>query len=318
MLRCDAEAVKIECPGTGNRDEMGKQPMDAIASVIDKALNILATMRIADVIDILIVAYLIYEGIWLVRRTNSYNLTKGLAFLLLVWALAEVFRLNMISSLLRKAVELGLIVLVILFQPELRRLLERMGSSLTTNRVIGGPTMETAIAQTVLACKEMSESRTGALIIFERNVKLNVIMGTGTIVNADVSAELLKNMFFNKAPLHDGAVIIRDGRLAAAGCVLPLTQSTNLSKELGMRHRAGIGLSEQSDAVVVIVSEETGAISMAVDGMLKRHLSAPTLDKLLHSELVVEEEKKSRGSAFLTMITNRFKRNKDEETKSHS
>ena len=181
-----------------------------------------------------------------------------------------------------------------------------MGSSLTTNRVIGGPTMETAIAQTVLACKEMSESRTGALIIFERNVKLNVIMGTGTIVNADVSAELLKNMFFNKAPLHDGAVIIRDGRLAAAGCVLPLTQSTNLSKELGMRHRAGI------------VSEETGAISMAVDGMLKRHLSAPTLDKLLHSELVVEEEKKSRGSAFLTMITNRFKRNKDEETKSHS
>ena len=241
--------------------------MDAFASVIDKALNILATMRIADVIDILIVAYLIYEGIWLVRRTNSYNLTKGLALLLLVWALAEVFRLNMISSLLRKAVELGLIVLVILFQPELRRLLERMGSSLTTNRVIGGPTMETAIAQT---------------------------------------------------PLHDGAVIIRDGRLAAAGCVLPLTQSTNLSKELGMRHRAGIGLSEQSDAVVVIVSEETGAISMAVDGMLKRHLSAPTLDKLLHSELVVEEEKKSRGSAFLTMLTNRFKRNKDEETKSHS
>ena len=292
--------------------------MDAIASVIDKALNILSTMRIADLIDILIVAYLIYEGIWLVRRTNSYNLTKGLAFLLVVWALAEVFRLNMISSLLRKAVELGLIVLVILFQPELRRLLERMGSSLTTNRVIGGPTMETAIAQTVLACKEMSESKTGALIIFERNVKLNMIMGTGTIVNADVSAELLKNMFFNKAPLHDGAVIIRDGRLAAAGCVLPLTQSTNLSKELGMRHRAGIGLSEQSDAVVVIVSEETGAISMAVDGMLKRHLSAPTLDKLLHSELVVEEEKKSRSSAFMTMLKSRFKRNKDEEVKNRS
>ena len=291
--------------------------MDAIASGINKALNIFSTIRIADVIDILIVAYLIYEGIWLVRRTNSYNLTKGLAFLLLVWALAKVFGLNMISSLLRKAVELGLIVLVILFQPELRRLLERMGSSLTTNRVIGGPTMETAIAQTVLACKEMAESHTGALIIFERNVKLNTIMGTGTIVNADVSAELLKNMFFNKAPLHDGAVIIRAGRLAAAGCVLPLTQSTNLSKELGMRHRAGIGLSEQSDAVVVIVSEESGAISMAVDGMLKRHLSAPTLDKLLHSELIVEEEKKSRGSAFLSTLTDRFKRKKDEETTSH-
>ena len=288
--------------------------MDAIADVLNKGLNILSTMRLADLIDILIVAYLIYEAIWLVRRTNSYNLTKGLVVLLFVWALAEIFRLNMISSLLRKAVELGLIVLVILFQPELRRILERMGSSLTTNRSVGGPTMETAIAQTVLACSEMSDSRTGALIIFERNVKLNTIMSTGTIVNADVSSELLKNMFFNKAPLHDGAVIIRDGRLAAAGCVLPLTQSTNLSKELGMRHRAGIGLSEQSDAVVVIVSEETGAISMAVDGMLKRHLSAPTLDKLLHGELIVEEERTSRGNAFLKALRKRFVEKKNENT----
>ncbi len=288
--------------------------MDAIADVLNKGLNILSTMRLADLIDILIVAYLIYEAIWLVRRTNSYNLTKGLVVLLFVWALAEIFRLNMISSLLRKAVELGLIVLVILFQPELRRILERMGSSLTTNRSVGGPTMETAIAQTVLACSEMSDSRTGALIIFERNVKLNTIMGTGTIVNADVSSELLKNMFFNKAPLHDGAVIIRDGRLAAAGCVLPLTQSTNLSKELGMRHRAGIGLSEQSDAVVVIVSEETGAISMAVDGMLKRHLSPPTLDKLLHGELIVEEERTSRGNAFLKALRKRFVEKKNENT----
>ena len=288
--------------------------MDAIADVLNKGLNILSTMRLADLIDILIVAYLIYEAIWLVRRTNSYNLTKGLVVLLFVWALAEIFRLNMISSLLRKAVELGLIVLVILFQPELRRILERMGSSLTTNRSVGGPTMETAIAQTVLACSEMSDSRTGALIIFERNVKLNTIMGTGTIVNADVSSELLKNMFFNKAPLHDGAVIIRDGRLAAAGCVLPLTQSTNLSKELGMRHRAGIGLSEQSDAVVVIVSEETGSISMAVDGMLKRHLSPPTLDKLLHGELIVEEERTSRGNAFLKALRKRFVEKKNENT----
>ena len=271
--------------------------MDAITSVIGKAWNILSTMRIFNLIDILIVAYLIYRAIGLVRRTNLYNLTKGLVVLLAVWALAEVFSLHMLSSLLRKTVELGLIVLVILFQPELRRLLERMGSSLSTNRSSASPVLETAIAQTVLACGEMSLSKTGALIIFERNIRLNTVIATGTIVNADVSAELIKNMFFNKAPLHDGAVIIRDGRLAAAGCVLPLTQSTNLSKELGMRHRAGIGLSEQSDAVVVIVSEETGAISMAVDGMLKRHLSAATLDKLLRSELIVEEEKKPTGLA---------------------
>lgn len=274
--------------------------MGAITSVIGKALNILSTMRFFDVIDILIVAYLIYRAIGLVRRTNFYNLTKGLVLLIVVWALAEAFQLTMISSLLRKAMELGLIVLVILFQPELRRLLERMGRSLSTNRSgSGGPVLEGAIAQTVLACEQMSDSRTGALIIFERNVRLNSVVATGTIVNADVSAELIKNMFFNKAPLHDGAVIIRDGRLAAAGCVLPLTQSTNLSKELGMRHRAGIGLSEQSDAVVVIVSEETGAISMAMDGMLKRHLSPATLDKLLHSELIVEEEKKTASLASL-------------------
>ena len=290
--------------------------MDTITSVIGKALNILSTMRVFDVIDILIVAYLIYRAIWLMRRTNLYNLTKGLVVLLAVWALAEVFRLNMITSLLRKAVELGLIVLVILFQPELRRLLERMGSSLSTNRGGGGPVVETAITQTVLACKEMSESRTGALIIFERNVRLNTVIGTGTIVNADVSAELIKNMFFNKAPLHDGAVIIRDGRLAAAGCVLPLTQSTNLSKELGMRHRAGIGLSEQSDAVVVIVSEETGAISMAVDGTLKRHLTAHTLDKLLRGELIVEDEKKARGGpkGLWDTLAKRFKGSRNEKS----
>lgn len=292
--------------------------MATIASVMDRALNILSTIRVFDVIDILIVAYLIYEAIWLIRRTNSYNLTKGLVLLLAVWVLAEIFSLHMISSLLRKAVELGLIVLVILFQPEIRRVLERMGSSLTTNRVVGGPEIETCIAQTVQACKEMSESHTGALIIFERNVKLNTIIATGTVVNADVSAELMKNMFFNKAPLHDGAVIIRSGRLAAAGCVLPLTQSTKLSKELGMRHRAGIGLSEQSDAVVVIVSEETGAISMAIDGMLKRHLSAAMLDKLLHSELVVEEEKKSRRpGAVLSALLSRVKGGQNEKAKTN-
>ena len=139
----------------------------------------------------------------------------------------------------------------------------------------------------------MSESRTGALIIFERAVDLGSIMNSGTIVNADVTTELIKNLFYNKAPLHDGAVILRDARVAAAGCVLPLTQSRNLSKDLGMRHRAGIGLSEQSDAVVIIVSEETGAISLALDGTLKRHLNGATLTELLHHELIVDEEKKT-------------------------
>ena len=142
-------------------------------------------------------------------------------------------------------------------------------------------------------------------------------MATGTVINSDISAELLKNLFYNKAPLHDGAVIIRDAKIAAAGCVLPLTQSTNLSKELGMRHRAGIGLSEQSDAVVVIVSEETGSISVAIEGMLKRHLTAATLDKLLRNELFHEEPEESRGQIVLQFVRSIFKGNKDEKDQSN-
>lgn len=284
--------------------------------VISDAIRRITTMGVADVIDILIVAYLIYKAIWFVRRTNSYNLAKGLILILVVLVVSEFTHLTMINFVLRKAVELGLIALLILFQPELRRMLERMGSSFTTNRRAESPVVQTAIAQTVLACSEMSESKTGALLIFERNVKLGAIMNTGTVINADVTAELIKNLFFNKAPLHDGAVIIRGGRVAAAGCVLPLTQSQNLSKDLGMRHRAGIGLSEQSDAVVVIVSEETGAISVAVDGMLKRHLSPQMLDKLLHSELVSDEEDTENKNGFTAMLRRLFRVKPNEEKKS--
>ena len=268
--------------------------MSALSNSLSGAINYLLTIRISDFIDIIIVAYLIYKAIWFLRRTNSYNLAQGLLILLVVLWLSEVFRLTMINNLLRKAVELGLIALLILFQPELRRILERMGSSFHSGKAASSTAMDMAIAQTVLACSDMSASRTGALIIFERNVNLNNIMSTGTIINSDTTAELIKNIFYNKAPLHDGAMIVRNGRIAAAGCVLPLTQSTNLSKELGMRHRAGIGLSEQSDAVVIIVSEESGSISMAIDGMLKRHLSPPMLDKLLHSELIQDDDEQDK------------------------
>ena len=285
--------------------------MEALRTALERSLNLLATMGLADIIDILLVAYLIYKAIWFVRRTNSYNLAKGIIVFLLVMLLADLFGLKMISFALRKTAELGLIALVVLFQPELRRLLERMGSGFSSSRRELGTEIDSAIAHTVLACSEMSTSRTGALIIFERGVKLNEIMSTGTIVNADANAELIKNIFFNKAPLHDGALIIRDGRIAAAGCVLPLTKSTNLSKELGMRHRAGIGLSEQSDALVVIVSEETGAISVAVDGMLKRHLTAATLERLLRAELIVEEN--SREQRGLRQLFNKLFKGKNNE-----
>ena len=159
-------------------------------------------------------------------------------------------------------------------------------------------TLDTVVTQTVLACASMSDSRTGALIVFERAISLNEQMSTGTIVNADVTSELLRNIFFVKAPLHDGAAIIREDRLAAAGCMLPLSQNASLSSDLGMRHRAGIGMSEHSDAVVVIVSEETGSISVAMDGMLKRHLTPEMLEKILRTELLPDTEgEQKRGLA---------------------
>ena len=276
--------------------------MEAVTSVFVTAFNGIKTMGITDLLDVIIVAYLIYKVIWFVRRTNSYNLAKGVVLILIALWLSYIFQLTMINFLLRRTVELGLIALVVLFQPELRRLLERMGRSFSSKRSVSSTEIEDAITQTVLACTQMSASHTGALLIFERKEKLNSIMTTGTIINSDISAELIKNLFYNKAPLHDGAVIMREGRIAAAGCVLPLTQSTNLSKELGMRHRAGIGLSEQSDAVVIIVSEETGDISLAVEGLLKRHLNGGTLDKLLRTELIQQEEETGRSAKLLKKL----------------
>ena len=288
--------------------------MEVISNGLSRSVNYLSTMGISDFLDIIIVAYLIYKAIGFVRRTNSNNLAKGLVvFLLALWG-SDIFSLTMINFLLRKTAELGLIALLILFQPELRRLLERMGSGFASGRSSSGTVMDSAISQTVQACCDMSASKTGALIIFERGVALNSIISTGTVINADTTAELLKNMFFNKAPLHDGAVIIRDGRIAAAGCVLPLTQRTNLSKDLGMRHRAGIGLSEESDAVIIVVSEETGAISVAMDGMLKRHLSGEALDKLLRSELTREDDSTEKHS-FMDNIRNFFKVNANVDEK---
>lgn len=288
--------------------------MEVFSNGLSRSVNYLSTMGISDFLDIIIVAYLIYKAIGFVRRTNSNNLAKGLVvFLLALWG-SDIFSLTMINFLLRKTAELGLIALLILFQPELRRLLERMGSGFASGRSSSGTVMDSAISQTVQACCDMSASKTGALIIFERGVALNSIISTGTVINADTTAELLKNMFFNKAPLHDGAVIIRDGRIAAAGCVLPLTQRTNFSKDLGMRHRAGIGLSEESDAVIIVVSEETGAISAAMDGMLKRHLSGEALDKLLRSELIREEDSTEKHG-LIDNIRNFFKVNANVDEK---
>ena len=271
--------------------------MGQLADIISNAINYMKTAQVSDIIDIILVAVLIYVAIGIIRRTNTTRLARGIVFIILALWLSDLLKFRMINSLLKTTVELGFIALVIIFQPELRRLLERMGSGRFVYFFGGGPaplTLDTVVTQTVLACASMSDSRTGALRVFERAISLNEQMSTGTIVNADVTSELLRNIFFVKAPLHDGAAIIREDRLAAAGCMLPLSQNASLSSDLGMRHRAGIGMSEHSDAVVVIVSEETGSISVAMDGMLKRHLTPEMLEKILRTELLPDTEGEQR------------------------
>lgn len=288
--------------------------MEVIGSALEKATKYLMTIGISDFVDIIIVAYLLYKFIWLARKSNFSNVAKGIVLIIVGLWLSEVLNLTMINYLLRKVLELGLIALLIIFQPELRRLLERLGSTFSNGKALNGTAVNDVITQMVDACMSMSKTHTGALIIFERSVSLTHIISNGTIINSDVSAELLKNIFFKNAPLHDGAVIIRNMKIAAAGCVLPLTDRTNLNKELGTRHKAGIGMSEKSDAVVVIVSEETGAVSVAIDGMLKRHLTEESLSRILHTELVKEQNEDDKHD-IITHFKNFFKEKNYEEDK---
>jgi len=252
----------------------------------------------------------------LVQSTKAASLVKGLLVFLAALALSSFFHLNGINYIMSKMVEWGVLALIILFQPEIRRVLEQMGSrrfiAFFTHAETGN-TMDTTIGQTVLACSEMSQSRTGALIVFEREILLDDMVRSGTVLDASVSSELLKNIFFVKAPMHDGAVIIRNGRVLGAGCMLPLSKNVNLSRDLGMRHRAGIGMSENSDAVVVIVSEETGSISVAVGGMLKRHLAPETLERLLRNELLSEQEEVDRGTPLSGLLSGLLPRRKEGE-----
>ena len=274
--------------------------MEIVMTILEGTLRYVLTLKLTDYLDIALMAYGLYWLLKLVGDTKVERLGKGvIIFLFSLW-LSHIFHLNGIYFILSHVVSLGVLALVVLFQPEIRRLLEQIGSSRLRSfnpfaKAQQVTALESAIAQTVLACTEMSKSRTGVLIVFERDILLDHIARTGTIVDAQVSSELLKNIFFVKAAMHDGAVIIREGRLLAGGCMLPLSKNVNLSRDLGMRHRAGIGMSENSDAVVVIVSEETGAISVAIGGLLKRHLMPETLEKLLMKELIPQQEEEAES-----------------------
>ncbi len=252
----------------------------------------------SDYLDIVVVAFLIYQLIPLLRSTGTSKIARVVIVVLILSWVTEYLKLHTLSFILSQFLQIGLIALVVLFQPELRRMIDHL-SSVKLNRFLGGQKQEQemtpVITQTVQACEIMSRERVGALIVFSRDNPLDEYFKTGTMIDGNVSEQLIRNIFFPKATLHDGAMIVRDGRITAAGCVLPLSESDRLSLDLGTRHRAAVGMSEVSDAVVVVVSEETGAISVAVGGMLKRHLAPQTLERLLRNELCTEQTDEDRS-----------------------
>ena len=267
---------------------------------IQQALRYIQTIGISDLLDVAIIAVIVYQVLRLTRNTQAGQVFKGVAFVIGMLWLSDLFNLHVLNFLLDSVVQVGFIALIVVFQPEIRHFLGQVGSgNLRRYFKIKDDTdeLEATITHVVEAYRDMSRSKIGALTVFERNSILNDSIRTGTALNAQVSSELLKNIFWPKAPLHDGAVIIREGRIVGAGCVLPLSGNSNISRELGTRHRAGLGITEHTDALVVICSEETGSISVAYGGVLNRHLAPETLERLLRNELLTAPEEK-KGSTI--------------------
>ncbi len=269
--------------------------MSTILNYLEKIGDALLSFNfLSDFLDILLVAFIIYEGIKLIRGSRTFQLIKGIAILGVVYALVKLFDMEACEYLLSVLFQNGLIILVVLFSPELRNILEKFGrrsfSDISFFGLRNGESLEKEVTATVndfcKSANDLSDTKTGALVVFEKDAPLQDIIKTGTILDAKSSPELFNGLFFKNSALHDGAVIVRDGRIYAAGCILPLTQNNTIDSELGTRHRAAIGMSEQSDAVVVIVSEETGAISVAVNGTLTRDITRGKLREMLLSELI--------------------------------
>lgn len=283
--------------------------MDSLADyIVQKGqflLNLARQFTFKDAIDVIIVTILIYSAIKLVRETRAGQLVKGIIILVVIFLLSSQFELLMLSAILRTFFQFAFLALLIVFQPEIRKALEQMGRSKVGQSLanaVGVKEKESdktqirkAIEGVVDATAVLQQMRMGALIVFERHTKLGEIVETGTIVEADPSAQLIANIFFNKAPLHDGAMIIRAGRIYSAGCILPLSSNISISADLGTRHRAGLGMSENSDAVVVVVSEETGQISIALNGRLTRNYNRVTLREKLEQLLISSSEGAASG-----------------------
>ena len=273
----------------------------------------LKTFQFKDAVDILVISLILYYLFKLFRQSRAGQLVKGVVILLIAYGLSAIFSLTMVNFILRSLFEFAVIIFVVVFQPELRQALERLGRNRTFKSLVttSSPDQEATLIKSISdvsdACVIFSKAKTGALIVFERSSVLSEISATGTMLNSDTSVALLGNIFFNKAPLHDGACLIRDGKILSAGCILPLTKSNTVSASLGTRHRAALGISEETDAVVVVVSEETGVISVALNGILIRDLDRSSLyDKL--AELLLSGEKE-KADLFSTLFKSKKEKN---------
>ena len=273
---------------------------EAIASWWEWMVSIAMNFQFKDAVDIIIVALLIYGVVKLVRETRAGQLVKGLFLLVILFIISSYFNLVMVSRVLAYLFQFAFVAILIVFQPEIRKALEQVGRNNVGQSIAAVVTgrdrsydraqIRKAINAVVDGVGILQQLKMGALIVFERKTKLGDIIETGTQINCEPSGQIVGNIFFNKAPLHDGAMIIRDGMIHAAGCILPLTKNTSVSAELGTRHRAALGVSEESDAVVVVVSEETGQISVAVNGVLARRFTRDTLRDVLEGYLIPQEE----------------------------
>lgn len=273
---------------------------EAIASWWEWMVSIAMNFQFKDAVDIIIVAFLIYGVVKLVRETRAGQLVKGLFLLVILFIISSYFNLVMVSRVLAYFFQFAFVAILIVFQPEIRKALEQVGRNNVGQSIAAVVTgrdrsydraqIRKAINAVVDGVGILQQLKMGALIVFERKTKLGDIIETGTQINCEPSGQIVGNIFFNKAPLHDGAMIIRDGMIHAAGCILPLTKNTSVSAELGTRHRAALGVSEESDAVAVVVSEETGQISVAVNGVLARRFTRDTLRDVLEGYLIPQEE----------------------------
>ena len=286
-----------------------------MADAFKEIIGQLARMQWSDYLDIILVTVLLYLLLPMFKTTGATRILRVVIFVFVVTWLTELLQLYTLNYILNKVLEIGLIAIVILFQPELRRMLDQL-TNMKLRKLFSTQKdeedMSPIISQVVMACDVMSREKVGALIVFGRDSVLDEYTKTGTPVDAQVSEQLIRNIFFPKAALHDGAAVIQDGRLVAAGCVLPLSDSNRLHADLGTRHRAGVGMSEISDALVVIVSEETGAISVAVSGVLKRYLTPQTLEKLLRNELCPQQNANRDDAQFWANLKQKMKAKKEE------